>query len=100
MARYPVTVAQFRAFIEDSHYDQASPGSLGYADNHPAMYLTWHTALVYCSWLTEKLRAWPGTPAALLSVLNAGGRVMLPSEAEWEKAARGGQAGQGLDRRI
>ncbi|HET9949391.1 MAG TPA: SUMF1/EgtB/PvdO family nonheme iron enzyme, partial [Longimicrobiales bacterium] len=40
-------------------------------------------------WLERTLREWSGTPEPLARALEAGARVSLPSEAEWEKAARG-----------
>jgi formylglycine-generating enzyme required for sulfatase activity len=95
ITRYPTTVAQFRAFVEESGYKPADPDSLRGLPNHPVVDVTWYDALAYCEWLAERLRAWEGTPdplAALLRVGAAGGRpwrVTLPSEAEWEKAARG-----------
>jgi formylglycine-generating enzyme required for sulfatase activity len=58
-------------------------------DNHPVVRVTFHDALAYCSWLTGKLCEWAGTPPALKEMLASGGCVTLPSEAEWEKAARG-----------
>jgi formylglycine-generating enzyme required for sulfatase activity len=95
IARFPVTVAQFRAYVEDAGVTPGDPDCLGGVANHPVVYVSWFEALAYCNWLTQKLGEWPGTPDTLARVLRAKGtgdkpwRVTLASEAEWEKAARG-----------
>lgn len=43
--------------------------------DHPVTGVTWEAATAYCRWLGERL----GTP----------GRIRLPTEDEWERAARG-----------
>ncbi|HQF63389.1 MAG TPA: SUMF1/EgtB/PvdO family nonheme iron enzyme [Anaerolineaceae bacterium] len=85
LARYPVTVAQFKAFVEASSYEPDDPDSLNGFPNHPVVNVTWYDAIAYCDWLTTQLLYLHDLP----SELSWGWRVALPSEAEWERAARG-----------
>jgi formylglycine-generating enzyme required for sulfatase activity len=90
IGRYPVTVAQFQAFVEASGQQPDHEDSLHGLSTHPVVYVTWYDARRYGDWLTEQLRAWEATPEPLASLLRREGwMVTLPSEAEWEKAARG-----------
>jgi formylglycine-generating enzyme required for sulfatase activity len=63
-----VTNAQFERFRKRRRPPESQ------ADNQPVMYVTWHDAVQYCDWLSRKERR----------------HYRLPTEAEWEYAARGG----------
>lgn len=105
LARCPVTNAQFAEFAQAGGYadkrywpeaeaagwwrdgqfkgrydNEPRTGPVKFGDpfpllNHPVVGVSWYEALAFCRWLSEQC----GVPVA------------LPTEAEWEKAARGGE---------
>jgi formylglycine-generating enzyme required for sulfatase activity len=95
MAKYPVTVGQYRYFVENSGYKTSDTDAMEGFSNHPVVYVTWYDVSEYTKWLNGELRHyaakqtqaggnhpfWQGLAAGKL-------HVTLPSEAEWEKAAR------------
>lgn len=77
IGKYPVTNVQYQAFVKDTKR-KAPQGWDGEnypfeKSDHPVTNVSWDDAQTYCQWLSEK----------------TGNIYRLPSEAEWEKAARG-----------
>jgi formylglycine-generating enzyme required for sulfatase activity len=111
ISKYPVTNTQYAAFVQDGGYHNEdwwkeaiaagywSPaGFKGVLDeeprtgprtydgvrdlpNHPVVGITWYEAVAFCHWLTERLRE--------AGEIRPGQEATLPTEAQWEKAARG-----------
>lgn len=80
IGKYPVTNRQYAEFLRRTRGHEAPPGWHGFEpppgeEDHPVAGVSWHDARAYCAWLT--------------GVTETGGTYTLPSEAQWEKAARG-----------
>jgi len=94
IARYPVTVAQYRAFLvaDDGWYDagwwaddlyrdpEGNTYDVGRQGNHPAIYVSWFDTVAYGRWLSQRL----------------GLIIRLPDEWEWQRAATGGLSANGF----
>ncbi len=88
MARYPVTNALYASFVAETRRDwQSGDRELPDRTNAPAVNLSWHDARAFCAWLTQHWRR--------EGRIDATEACRLPTEPEWERAARGDIDGPG-----
>ncbi len=85
IARYPITNTQFQVFINDGGYQEPrwwaglakridSPNAPRWNEpNRPRETVSWYEAVAFCRWLSHI----------------TGDEIRLPSETQWERAARG-----------
>jgi toxoflavin biosynthesis protein ToxD len=72
ISRFPITNAMFQAFVTATGRTLAKPLPAG-LDLHPVVNVGWDAAAAFCQWLSASTSQ----------------SFRLPTEAEWEKAARG-----------
>ncbi len=71
LSRHPITNAQYELF-DPSHARKRAAGA---GDRHPVVYVSSSDAVKFCQWLSSRERR----------------KYRLPTEAEWEYAARGAE---------
>lgn len=82
LARHPVTNAEYATFVEKTGKEPPEHWEGGRIpegkDEHPVVHVSWTDAVAFCEWLSRRISK-HGDPQL----------VRLPTEAEWEYAARG-----------
>ena len=98
MAKYPITVAQFQAFVDDAqgfnnaqswrtveprYRMQPLKDQLESHRNYPRTFISWYQAQAFCTWLNDRLIDIT-LPTAVLTTQSAGWSFRLPTLSEWQ----------------